>query len=351
MTSGKPLRVSDFDYDLPPELIAQHPLARRDDSRMMIVDRKAGDDPARPVPGLPGLMAAGDLLVLNDTRVLPARLWGTSGEAKIEFLFVREIGPGRLGGPLPAGEKGPRRRRRPSSPPASTARVAGDRRRGPARPRFRQDRRPRPSPRSRLRPPAALHQTRQAGREREARGHRPVPDGLRQEGRRDRRADRGPSLHRTSPARAQGQGRRCPPRHPRRRPGHLPARSGRISSKTTRCSRRRTRSRRPRPGPSTRRSPKAGPSRPSARRSSGRSKAPGKTARSAPAGGATSLFIRPGYEFHVVDRLLTNFHLPQSTLLMLVSAFAGYDLVMRAYREAVRERYRFFSYGDCMLLI
>jgi S-adenosylmethionine:tRNA ribosyltransferase-isomerase len=66
---------------------------------------------------------------------------------------------------------------------------------------------------------------------------------------------------------------------------------------------------------------------------------------------STSLFVYPGFEFHVVDRLLTNFHLPQSTLLMLVSAFAGYELVMRAYAEAVRERYRFFSYGDCMLVL
>jgi S-adenosylmethionine:tRNA ribosyltransferase-isomerase len=66
---------------------------------------------------------------------------------------------------------------------------------------------------------------------------------------------------------------------------------------------------------------------------------------------STALFITPGFEFHVVDRLLTNFHLPQSTLLMLVSAFAGYDLVMRAYAEAVLEGYRFFSYGDCMLIL
>ncbi len=66
---------------------------------------------------------------------------------------------------------------------------------------------------------------------------------------------------------------------------------------------------------------------------------------------ATSLFIRPGYEFRAVDRLLTNFHLPRSTLLMLVSAFAGRALIMKAYREAVRERYRFFSYGDCMLIL
>ena len=64
----------------------------------------------------------------------------------------------------------------------------------------------------------------------------------------------------------------------------------------------------------------------------------------------TSLFITPGYRFRVVDVLLTNFHLPRSTLLMLVSAFAGYATIRRAYEHAVRERYRFFSYGDAMLL-
>jgi S-adenosylmethionine:tRNA ribosyltransferase-isomerase len=68
-------------------------------------------------------------------------------------------------------------------------------------------------------------------------------------------------------------------------------------------------------------------------------------------GGSTRLFIRPGYQFHVVDHLLTNFHLPRSTLLMLVCALGGYDLVMRAYREAVAARYRFYSYGDAMLVI
>lgn len=67
--------------------------------------------------------------------------------------------------------------------------------------------------------------------------------------------------------------------------------------------------------------------------------------------GATDIFIHPPYQFGVVDTLLTNFHLPQSTLIMLVSAFAGQELVMEAYRQAVAERYRFFSYGDCMLLI
>jgi S-adenosylmethionine:tRNA ribosyltransferase-isomerase len=66
--------------------------------------------------------------------------------------------------------------------------------------------------------------------------------------------------------------------------------------------------------------------------------------------GETSLFITPGYRFEVVDRLLTNFHLPRSTLLMLVCAFGGYEALMHAYRHAVRQRYRFFSYGDAMLI-
>jgi S-adenosylmethionine:tRNA ribosyltransferase-isomerase len=67
--------------------------------------------------------------------------------------------------------------------------------------------------------------------------------------------------------------------------------------------------------------------------------------------GETNIFIYPGYRFKAIDALVTNFHLPRSTLLMLVSAFAGRDLVLRAYREAVRERYRFYSFGDAMLIL
>jgi S-adenosylmethionine:tRNA ribosyltransferase-isomerase len=69
-----------------------------------------------------------------------------------------------------------------------------------------------------------------------------------------------------------------------------------------------------------------------------------------PMRGDTDIFIYPGYEFKVVDALVTNFHLPESTLLMLVSAFSGYSQIMDAYREAVEQRYRFFSYGDAMFL-
>jgi S-adenosylmethionine:tRNA ribosyltransferase-isomerase len=64
----------------------------------------------------------------------------------------------------------------------------------------------------------------------------------------------------------------------------------------------------------------------------------------------TNLFITPGYRFNTVDRLITNFHLPKSTLMMLVSAFAGYDQIRRAYAHAISQRYRFFSYGDAMIL-
>jgi S-adenosylmethionine:tRNA ribosyltransferase-isomerase len=70
-----------------------------------------------------------------------------------------------------------------------------------------------------------------------------------------------------------------------------------------------------------------------------------------PQTGATDIFIYPPYEFRAIDSLLTNFHLPRSTLLMLVSAFAGREFILRAYAEAIRERYRFFSYGDCMLIL
>ena len=70
----------------------------------------------------------------------------------------------------------------------------------------------------------------------------------------------------------------------------------------------------------------------------------------APWSGETNLFIRPPHQFHAVDTLVTNFHLPKSSLLVMISAFAERELILRAYEEAVRERYRFFSYGDAMLI-
>jgi len=74
------------------------------------------------------------------------------------------------------------------------------------------------------------------------------------------------------------------------------------------------------------------------------------TGRVRPGQGWSDLFIRPGFRFRVVNALLTNFHLPQSTLLMLVSAFAGRERILQAYHEAIRANYRFYSFGDCMLI-
>jgi S-adenosylmethionine:tRNA ribosyltransferase-isomerase len=76
-----------------------------------------------------------------------------------------------------------------------------------------------------------------------------------------------------------------------------------------------------------------------------------ETGHVAAAVGDTAIFIRPGYRFRAVDHLVTNFHLPRSTLIMLVAAFAGYELTMAAYREAIEQRYRFYSYGDAMAII
>ena len=349
MTSGTPLRVSDFDYGLPPELIAQHPLPHRDDSRMMIVDRKSGTVRHALFREFPGALGAGDVLVLNDTRVMPARLWGTSGEAKIEFLFVREAGPGSwevLCRPARRARQG-RAIRFPGGIEARVAGIAEEGRRildfgradvrallheagyAPLPPyikRAKQDERTRPRDIDRYQtvfakkegaiaaPTAGLHFT------------EGVLRALTDRGVDIRRVTLDVGLATFHPVRAE-----------------LVA-DHRMLEETYAVA------------PAVARAVNA------ARSGAGSITAVGttvvRTLESAwrdgavrPGRGATSLFITPGFEFRVVDRLLTNFHLPRSTLLMLVSAFAGYDLAMRAYREAVRDRYRFFSYGDCMLIL
>ena len=182
------------------------------------------------------------------------------------------------------------------------------------------------------------------GREDETADKRALSDRLRPRGRRHRRADRRAALH----ARAvRGAAARIP--HTARRRRHLPAgevERRRITSCTPSASRQRG-------------------NRGERVNAAGRVVAVGttvtrvlehhrqRTARliEEDQRGETDIFIYPPYDFGVVGGLLTNFHLPKSTLIMLVSAFAGRELVMEAYREAVRERYRFYSYGDCMLLV
>jgi S-adenosylmethionine:tRNA ribosyltransferase-isomerase len=348
MTAGRPLRVSDFDYDLPPELIAQHPLPRRDDSRMMVVDRETGTIRHGLFREFADVMGAGDLLVLNDTRVLPAKLWGASGEAKIEFLFIRETGPGAwevLCRPAKRVREGDTVR----FPGGVAARVAGLGEEG---------RRSLDFGRADVR--ALLHGA----------GYAPLPPYIKR-ARQDETARPG-DIDRYQTVFARNEGAIAAPTAGLHFTEDvlrgLEAGGVDIRRVTLEV------------GPATFQPVRAAlvedhrmleetySVTPAAARAVNVAKSEGRsvtavgttvvrTLESAWRDGAvrsgrrgTSLFIRPGFEFHVVDRLLTNFHLPRSTLLMLVSALAGYDLAMKAYGEAVRERYRFFSYGDCMFI-
>jgi len=349
MTSGKPLRVSDFDYDLPTELIAQHPLPRRDDSRMMIVDRKAGTIRHGRFREFAGFMNAGDVLVLNDTRVLPARLWGTSGEARIEFLVIREVTPG-----LWEVLCRPARRVREGAvvrfADGVEARVAETGEEGRRILDF-----------SKTDVRALLHKI----------GYAPLPPYIKR-ARLDQVA-RSEDIDRYQTVFAKNEGAIAAPTaglHFTAEVLHAlkakcvdvrrvtldvglatfqPVREDFVDDhkmlKETYAV-----------TPVTARAVNAAKSEGRPVTAVGTTVV--RTLESAWRDGAvrpgrrsTSLFIRPRFEFHVVDRLLTNFHLPQSTLLMLVSAFAGRDLIMQAYGEAVRERYRFFSFGDCMLVL
>jgi S-adenosylmethionine:tRNA ribosyltransferase-isomerase len=341
--------VSEFDYDLPSELIAQHPLPHRDDSRMMIVDRIAGRVNHARFKDLAAYMSPGDLLVLNDTKVIPARVWGTNGEAKVEFLFIKELGPG-----LWEVLCRPARRIREGDGVRFTAgfeaRVEGMGEEGKRVLRFdRTDVR------------AGLDEF----------GYAPLPPYIKRSS--EDLSARPEDLARYQTVFAKKEGAVAAPtaglhftkvgldalkcrgveiRHVTLEVGlatFQPVRAELLDDHKMLEERYAVT--------------------PAAARAVNAAKTEGRpvfavgttvvrTLESAwkdgevrPGRRATSLFIRPGFEFHVVDRLLTNFHLPKSTLLMLVAAFAGHDLIMRAYREAVRERYRFFSYGDGMLIL
>jgi S-adenosylmethionine:tRNA ribosyltransferase-isomerase len=346
---GGPLRTADFDYDLPPGLIAQHPLPRRDDSRMMIVERATGRISHARFKDFPGRLNPGDLLVLNDVKVIPARVWGASGESKVEFLFLREIGPGswevlcrparrlrrgdpvRFGTGLEArvesiGDDGRRVLGFGRADVRSMLREKGYAPLPPYIKRPKEDESRRAADLERYQtvfagkeaaiaaPTAGLHFTKSALAEIEDRGVEV------------RRVTLEVGLATFQPVRAESvedhrmleERYSVPPGTARavytaRAEGRPVTAVGTTVVRTLESA--------------------------------------WKDGRVRGGRRATDLFIHPGFEFHVVDRLLTNFHLPKSTLLMLVAAFAGHELILRAYRDAVRERYRFFSYGDCMLII
>lgn len=329
--------ASDFDYDLPEESIAQEP-APRGESRLLVLDAE-GPDRHRGVRDLPKLLRSGDLLVLNDTRVIPARLFGVregGGGGRMEILLIEKVGDLEWEALVRPG-----RRARPGTVLRfeELAAEVVDKREDRYRLRFSE--------------PVEPHLERL--------GHVPLPPYIR---RPDRDADReryqtvyasnpgavaAPTagLHFTreilDEAAAAGIGvarvtlhvgiGTFKPVSAERVEDHRMDRERYEVPEETAESIRRT------------------------RESGGRVVAVGTTVvrtleSAALLGnqGSTELFITPGFQFQAVDVLLTNFHLPRSTLIMLVSAFAGRERVLAAYEEAVREGYRFYSYGDAMLV-
>lgn len=323
-------RLSDYDYVLPEELIAQRPLARRDDSRMMVLHRREQRSEHRKFAELGEFLAPGDLLVLNNTRVMSARRFSDDG--KVEFLFLERLGPARWKCLVRPGKK--MRVGAVVKINGATARVeeicAGGERvisvdraenffEGGAVPLPPYLRRPSdPSdvesyqtvfaevPGAVAAPTAGLHFT---------------PGVL-------------ASLPHTFITLHVGTGTFQPVKTEKISDHRMHKEEFSISDSAAAAINAATRI--VAVGTTTVRVLE------SAARRGG--KLIGQD-------GATEIFIHPPAEIRHVDSLLTNFHLPRSTLLMLVSAFAGREFLLAAYAEAIRERYRFYSYGDCMLIL
>jgi S-adenosylmethionine:tRNA ribosyltransferase-isomerase len=345
--AGGSVLISEFDYHLPPELIAQEPLPERDASRLLVLDRETGAISHRAFRDLPDLLDPGDLVVMNRSRVIPARLLGRRSKGgDAEILLVRDRGEGRWEAMVRPG-----RHLRPGQRVAidddfsvviESEALAEDGRRHVRLLSRRRDvaaalercghvplppyvRRPdRPEDRERYQtvyahepgsiaaPTAGLHFTPDTLVRLRARGVETAEVVLHV----------GPGTFRPVTA-ARVEDHRLPPE-----PYLVPPETADAVAR--------------------------------ARGRGGRVVAIGTTtvraleASAAAAGavtagsGETALVIVPGFRFQAVDALVTNFHLPRSSLLLLVSAFAGRERVLAAYAEAVRSGYRFYSYGDAM---
>ena len=336
---------TDFTYDLPPELIAQEPPPERSAGRMLVLDRETGGIADRQVRDLPAFLAPGDLLVLNDTRVVAARVFGTKPSGgRVELLLERPVGAHEALVQLRASKS--IRDGLEISTPGGTVQVLS-----------RED----DLWRIRLPAPVLDFFDRWGQMPLPPYIHRPA-DELDQERyqtifARDRGAVAAPtaSLHFDEPLLAELRAREVGLAFVTLHVGagtFQPVRADDVESHVMHAERASV-------GAETcdaimkaraagRRIVAAGTTVVRALESAALN-APSDGG-CAPWSGETRLFIRPGFGFRVVDALLTNFHLPESTLLMLVCAFAGREPVLRAYRHAVAARYRFFSYGDAMLV-
>jgi S-adenosylmethionine:tRNA ribosyltransferase-isomerase len=333
--------LGDFDFALPPELIAQHPAAERSGSRLLDGTQPAPVD--RVFHELPSLLREGDLMVFNDTRVVKARLFGqklTGG--RLELLIERVLQGREVAAHMKVSKK-PLVGTVLQMVGGFTATLAG---------RWPQDE----GPLFRF----ALSEDPYALMERH--GHVPLPpyithtDSAEDESRYQTVFAKHPgavaaptaALHFDEALLAELDARGI-----RRASVTLHVGAGTFQPvKTENLAEHRMHSEWYDVPAATRQALAQ------TRERGGRVVAVGTTsvrtlesfAATGQVQGDTSIFIRPGFHFKVVDMLVTNFHLPKSTLMMLVSAFAGYDHIMSLYRHAIDERYRFFSYGDAMLL-
>jgi S-adenosylmethionine:tRNA ribosyltransferase-isomerase len=323
-------QLSDYDYDLPRELIAQQPLEHREDSRMMALHRALQTIEHRQFRELKTFLQPGDLLVLNDTGVLPARRFSDDGT--IEFLFLERLSPAHWKCLVKPGRK--MRVGATAKVDKVTLRVEEITDDGERIVALHKDidvyaGGSTPLPPYITRPSDEKDATRYQTVFAHAAGAVAAPTA---------------GLHFTPEILSEilhtfvtlhvGPGTFLPVRSDNIAEHHMHAERFSISPE---AARRINDARRiVAVGTTTVRTLE------SARRAGGKVLAQE---------GATDLFIHPPYHFRAVDVLLTNFHLPRSTLLMLVSAFAGQEFLLRAYEEAICERYRFYSYGDCMLIL
>jgi S-adenosylmethionine:tRNA ribosyltransferase-isomerase len=337
--------TSDFDYELPPASIAQE-AAPRGESRLLVLDR-TGPERCSRVSDLPRLLTPGDLLVLNDTRVIPARLYGRSaGGGKMEILLIEPVGEREWDALVKPG-----RRARPGArieiAEGLTAEVVDKREDGPAhryRLRFSEPIEPHLDRLGHIPLPPYIHRPDTAeDRERYQTVYALRPGAV---------AAPTAGLHFTEGLLREIEGAGVEiarvtlhvgigtfkPVDAERIEEHRMERERYEIGEETAGAVRRARE-------AGRRIVAVGTT--VVRTLEGAARAGGGEVRAG--SGSTDLFITPGFPFQVVDALLTNFHLPRSTLLMLVSAFAGRERVMAAYEEAIREGYRFYSYGDAML--
>jgi S-adenosylmethionine:tRNA ribosyltransferase-isomerase len=348
------MKLSDFDYRLPEELIATQPLARRDSSRLLVLGRRDGSISNRRFSDLKDYLRPGDALVLNDTRVIKARLLGAKETGgKVEVFLVRERESfGALWEALVKPSKGLKPGAAIAFGRAVSGRLAKRLEDGAWLIDFSQnlsqDRRDflsiieeiglTPLPPYIKRPPEKADDARYQTVFAQRPGAVAAPTA---------------GLHFTEKLLSEIEGMGVVVRRITLHTGpgtFLPVRAENIEDHRMHAEHYSI-------------DPVVFSDIMEAKKKGGRVIAVGSTSTrtletAASAGfdtpkltGDTALFIYPGYEFKIVDAILTNFHLPKSTLIMLVSAFAGRESVLKAYAEAVAERYRFFSYGDAMLIL